>query len=127
MNPFAGTKASQPDFGTGGAAGNTFPGAVVPFGALAWSPDTHPSRGNFAAGYTYADDSIEGFSLTRLSGAGCPQLQDFPFMPTRERVYASPARRGGRGLRSRYRARFSHRSESAQPGTLHGCARPRNA
>ncbi len=116
-NPFTGTKASQPDFGTGGAAGNTFPGAVVPFGALAWSPDTHPSRGNFAAGYTYSDNSIEGFSLTRLSGAGCPQLQDFPFMPTREPVDASPARRGGRGLRSRYRARFSHRSESAQPGT----------
>ena len=113
-NPLTGTKASQPDFGTGGGAGNTFPGAVVPFGALAWSPQTYPSRENRAAGYTYSDRQLEGFALTHMSGAGCPQLQDFPFMPTRAQIRRPPA--GPRGLAARFRARLKHASESAAPG-----------
>ena len=70
VNPFVGTEASAPDFGTGGGAGNTFPGATLPFGMTAFGPDTIPSLTNFTAGYTYSDDQIRGFSLTHFSGAG---------------------------------------------------------
>ena len=116
VNPLTGTLSSQPDFGTGGGAGNTFPGAVVPFGALAWSPDTFPSRDNHAGGYTHSDRRIEGFSLTHLSGAGCAQLRDVPFVPTSEAIHSSPARPRGRGLDRAFLARFSHARESASPG-----------
>ena len=46
VNVFAGTQAGAADFGTGGGAGNTFPGATVPFGMVQWSPDTTPSALN---------------------------------------------------------------------------------
>ena len=34
VNPFMGTEAGAEDFGTGGGAGNTYPGASAPFGML---------------------------------------------------------------------------------------------
>jgi hypothetical protein len=42
VNPFIGTKIGNPDGdqGTGGAVGNTFPGATLPFGMVQFSPDT---------------------------------------------------------------------------------------
>jgi putative alpha-1,2-mannosidase len=54
--------------------GNTYPGAVTPFGMLAWSPQT--SRGNQTStpapgGYQYTATRIRGFSLTHLNGVGC--------------------------------------------------------
>src|SRR6476469_9716138 len=91
VNPFQGTEAGAEDFGTGGGAGNTYPGATAPFGMLNWSPDTDPSLINFAGGYTYSDPHIRGFSLTHLSGAGCSGYQDFPFIPTTEQIDAAPA------------------------------------
>src|SRR5437016_12939574 len=47
--------------------GNTYPGAVTPFGMLAWSPQT--SRGDQTrtpapGGYQAAATAIRGFSLT---------------------------------------------------------------
>jgi len=67
----------QPFVGTA-HYGYTFPGASVPFGMVQWSPDTErPSP----AGYSYADNRVRGFSLTHLSGAGCPTFQDLPFLP----------------------------------------------
>src|SRR2546425_11371997 len=81
VNPFNGTKAGAPDFGTGGGAGNTFPGPVVPFGMIQWGPDTSPSSANVGGGYAYDDSRIRGFSLRRLSGAGCANGGDVPFMP----------------------------------------------
>src|SRR5215468_10451236 len=71
VDPFTGTAARTADFGTGGGAGNTFPGAVAPFGMLEWSPDTLPGTVNFAGGYTWSDSQLRGFSLTHLSGTGC--------------------------------------------------------
>ena len=76
VNPFSGTQPGGPDFGTGGGGGNTFPGAVVPFGMVQWSPDT---VANQPGGYYYSDNRIRGFSLTHLSGAGCSAAQDLPF------------------------------------------------
>ena len=54
--------------------GNTFPGAVVPFGMFSFSPEA--SRGNTLraaapGGYRYDATKIRGFSLTHVNGAGC--------------------------------------------------------
>jgi len=116
VNPFAGTAEDAPDFGTGGGAGNTFPGAVVPFGMVQWSPDTFPGRTNSPGGYSYDDDQIRGFSLTHLSGAGCPELQDFPFLPTTVPVSASPAVAASYDVAPMYVPSFRHDDESAEPG-----------
>ena len=61
--------------GTAGG-GNTFPGATLPFGMVQWSPDT-----NHDAWYDYSEKSILGFSLTHISGAGCPLYGDFGVLP----------------------------------------------
>ncbi|SDM98300.1 GH92 family glycosyl hydrolase [Allokutzneria albata] len=108
VNPFVGTKPGGPDHGTGGGAGNTFPGADVPFGMVQWSPDTVKHQ---HGGYFYEDDRIKGFSLTHLSGAGCSTYQDIPFMPFAGEVTTSPAVDPGR-----YVAGFSHANEKATPG-----------
>lgn len=116
VNPFVGTAAGAPNFGTGGGAGNTFPGAVAPFGMLAWSPQTVPSTVNFAADYTYTDRQMSGFALTHLSGAGCAAAGDISFLPTTHPVDVSPATFGSSSLDAGYLASFSHREESAHPG-----------
>jgi predicted alpha-1,2-mannosidase len=100
VNPLVGTKPGGPDFGHGGGAGNTFPGAVAPFGMLQWSPDTVTHQ---HGGYHYDDNRIRGFSLTHLSGPGCSDFGNIPFMPT---LGTSPV--------SQYT--FSHANEITQPG-----------
>ncbi|MEV0224576.1 GH92 family glycosyl hydrolase [Streptomyces sp. NPDC050704] len=108
VNPFVGTKPGGTDFGTGGGAGNTFPGAVAPFGMVQWSPDTDRSQ---PGGYYYDDDKIRGFSMTHLSGAGCYGAQDLPFMPHSGEVTTSPATDP-----DHYLDGFSHDDEKASPG-----------
>ena len=116
VNPFQGTEAGAQDFGTGGGAGNTYPGATAPFGMLNWSPDTDPSYENFAGGYTYSDPKIKGFSLTHLSGAGCSGYQDFPFIATTEPIDDAPSRVGFSDLDPELLASFDHDRERASPG-----------
>lgn len=116
VNPFVGTLQSAPDFGTGGGAGNTFPGATVPFGMLAWSPDTFPSLQNFSGGYSYGDTRLRGFGLTHFSGGGCANLQDVPIIPTTAPVERSPAKAGTSDLQDEYLSTFSHADEEASPG-----------
>lgn len=62
-----------------GAGGSTFPAAAAPFGLLQWGPDTVSA---VPPGYRYADEDIAAFTLTHLSGAGCPSSRDFPLLPT---------------------------------------------
>ena len=83
-----------------------FPGADVPFGMLQWSPDTSPNTVQAGGGYAYGDSAINGFSLTHLSGTGCPSYQDVPILPT-EGAVTSPATTV---------AAFSHQQEHASPG-----------
>ncbi|MDQ3936219.1 MAG: glycoside hydrolase family 92 protein, partial [Actinomycetota bacterium] len=116
VDVFAGTRAGAADFGTGGGAGNTFPGATVPFGMVQWSPDTDPSTENFSGGYSHGDSRIRGFSLTHLSGAGCAALRDVPFLPTTAPVTRAPGRPGSSDVDPAYLASFSHADESARPG-----------
>lgn len=113
---FAGTAAAGADFGTGGGAGNTYPGAVAPFGMVQWSPDTIPGRTNSPGGYSYGDTEIRGFSLTHLSGVGCPIFQDLPFLPTTVPVEVSPAVARSYRIEPRYTPSFNHARERAEPG-----------
>lgn len=108
VNPYIGTKPGGADHGTGGGAGNTFPGADVPFGMVQWSPDTVTHQ---HGGYFYDDDHIKGFSLTHLSGAGCSTYQDIPMMPFVGEVTTSPATDP-----DRYTSAFSHDDEELAPG-----------
>ena len=116
VDPFVGTQSGAHDYGTGGGAGNTFPGAVVPFGMVQFSPDTSPGRDNFAGGYSYGDRRVRGFGLTHFSGAGCALFQDLPLMPTVAPVNRSPAVPGSSAIDSRFTAAFSHAREHASPG-----------
>ena len=80
-----------------------------------WSPDTAPAAPH-SDGYDYRDSHISGFSLTHLSGAGCPLYGDFPFLPTTEPLEGSPAAPGG-GLDGQFQPGFSHAQESGSPGS----------
>jgi predicted alpha-1,2-mannosidase len=113
VNPFVGTGNSPlPDYLGGNASGNTFPGATLPFGMVQFSPDTEQGFGKDERGsYLYHDTAIRGFSLTHLSGPGCPVFGDVPFMPVVGGLAVSPA-----ADPNAYRAKFSHERESASPG-----------
>ena len=116
VDPFNGTKPGAPNFGTGGGAGNTFPGPVVPFGMTQWGPDTSPSSENAGGGYSYDDSRIRGFSVRRLSGAGCANEGDVPFMPTTKPIARSPVDPLSTEFDDSFRPSFSHRDEAAAPG-----------
>lgn len=106
VNPMIGTANS----------GFTFPGAVVPFGMVAFSPSELASsaqKRNTPGGYLYAGTTVRGFSLTHLSGAGCAGGGDFLFMPLTHGVAVSPAL----DVRSSdYTSGLSHTSEHAEAG-----------
>lgn len=99
--------------GTGGH-GHTFPGAVVPFGAVQLSPDTFNDEWDWCSGYHVSDTSIMGFSHTHLSGTGCGDLLDFLVMPGtgESKIVPGPRSNPEEG----YRSRFSHDDEHAEPG-----------
>jgi len=93
----------DPLIGTSGG-GNTFPGATLPFGMVQWSPDT-----NHEAWYWYDEKKLYGFSLTHVSGAGCPLYGDFAVLPTLETLTASPGTKFAP-------MDFDRKDEQAHPG-----------
>ena len=112
--------------------GNDYPGATLPLGMLAWSPEEprnrprqqvegvpgsmrdDPGRPAAPGGYEYTSNRISGFSLTHLMGTGCAGASgDIPFMPYAGEVTSSPAD----DLRAEiYGSTFSHDDETAQAG-----------
>ena len=62
--------------------GNTYPGAVVPFGMVQLSPDIGIPGWDRIAGYYYQDSIISGFSHLHLTGTGAGDLYDILVMPT---------------------------------------------
>ena len=94
--------------------GNTFPGPSVPFGMVQISPDTDTTNWDTDSGYEYTDPTIQGFSLTHLSGTGCPDLGDFLFVPQ----IGTPAFVSGPKdhPETGYQSLFSHADESAAAG-----------
>lgn len=112
--------------------GNDYPGATLPQGMIAWSPEEprshprpqvkgvpgsmHDDRGRPAApgGYEYTADRISGFSLTHLMGTGCAGASgDIPLMPYVGEVRSSPADDAGAEV---YGSTFSHNDETAKAG-----------
>ena len=104
VNPFVGTDGY----------GNVYPGAQTPFGGIQISPDTDEHFYDCASGYKWNRNSIQGFSLTHLSGTGIPDLGDFLFMPGVGAPLLSPGT--DEEPDSGYRSRFSHEREKASPG-----------
>ena len=104
VRPFVGTEGE----------GNTYPGPSAPFGMIQLSPDTDTTNWATASGYEYSDPTIQGFSLTHLSGTGCPDLGDFLFIPQ----VGDPAVVPGAKEKPEegYQSKFSHADESASAG-----------
>lgn len=95
VNPLIGS-------GTGpGDSINLFPGPSMPFGMVQLSPDTESN----GFGYHSYQHQILGFSMTHMSGVGCPNDGEVFFTPTTGAVAldetASP---------------YSHQQESSSPG-----------
>lgn len=105
--PVAGPAAEvNPFIGTGGGPGgseNLFPGASLPFGMVQISPDTE----SHGYGYHYYQNTIQGFSMTHMSGVGCPNEGDVFFAATTGPVHVQL---------NDIESPYSHRQESATPG-----------
>ncbi|MFH1764272.1 MAG: GH92 family glycosyl hydrolase [Gemmatimonadota bacterium] len=97
--------------------GNTFPGAVLPFGMVQFSPETtrgDATRRPAPGGYQYDATTVRGFSLTHLSGTGCRGASgDVPILPYAGEVTSSPS---ADSLDRIFVSRFSHANEMAIPG-----------
>ena len=98
VNPFVGTDGT----------GHTFPGAVVPFGMVAPSPDNADRGWDYTSGYQYQNLNILGFSNTHISGAGIPDLGDVLLMPRQGEAWDKNSNKFG--------ARKLKKSEQAEPG-----------
>ncbi|MFG1605322.1 GH92 family glycosyl hydrolase [Actinoplanes sp. NPDC049265] len=98
--------------------GNTYPGAVTPWGMAAFSPQTtrgDQTRTPAPGGYQYTATRIRGFSLTHLSGVGCSGANgDLPIMPVTSAMTTSPAADTND---AGYASDFSHDTEVAKPGS----------
>ena len=112
--------------------GNDYPGATLPMGMLAWSPEEprnrprphvegvpgslrdDPGRPAAPGGYEYSSNRISGFSVTHLMGTGCAGASgDIPFMPYTGEVTSSPADDLSASL---YGSTFLHEDETAKAG-----------
>jgi len=91
VNPFIGT--------AGG--GNTFPGAVRPWGMVSTSPHTAPSA---PSGYYHGQPFNYGFGMVHLSGTGCADLGSVIVAVSRGEIKTRP---------EEYRSAFSE--EQAEP------------
>ncbi len=92
--------------------GNTYPGAVYPFGMVQLSPDNGLPGWDRIAGYFWPDSTIAGFSHTHLTGTGAGDLYDLLLMPFNSRFTQSLTPKGD------YRpySLFRHDREEARPG-----------
>ncbi len=122
VDPFVGTGVSP------GGTINLFPGASMPFGMVQLSPDTeYPGLGPYqyyerfihlngrsigvwsvrGLGYHYYQKFIQGFSMTHMSGAGCPNEGDVFFTATTGTIHTQI---------NNFESRYLHTKESASPG-----------
>jgi predicted alpha-1,2-mannosidase len=102
-----GTASSvHPLIGTGDGPGggiNLFPGPTTPFGMVQLSPDTETT----GYGYHYDQTDIQGFSMTHMSGPGCPNEGDVFFTATTGPIHT---------LIPDFQSPYSHSDETAVPG-----------
>jgi putative alpha-1,2-mannosidase len=79
------------------------------------SPDCQTAGWTYAAGYTWSDNTIMGFSHTHYSGVGMTSGGDILFQPTvgnKLQIVPGPVNNPDEG----YRSRFDHSEETASPG-----------
>lgn len=96
------TRYVDPFIGTDGT-GHTFPGPAAPFGMVQPGPDNATTGWEYTSGYQYRAPLILGFSQTRASGTGIPELGDVLVMPSRTR-------------REDFASAYDKASETARPG-----------
>ena len=94
----------DPFTGTAGT-GHTHPAACVPFGMVQAGPDTGCNDWAYCPGYQFRDKSVLGYSLTHLSGTGCPDYGDVQILPFTGAFGPMPMRRA-----------IDKASEKASPG-----------
>ena len=95
--------------------GNTFPGAVAPFGMIQLSP-----IGEHYAGWRYTDQKIRGFGHSFLSGAGCwEQGGQLSVLPVTGSIQAGgnfDTSKAGSFDHKVYGSRYTHDGEVGQAG-----------
>ncbi len=99
------TRHVDPFIGTSNG-GNTFPGAILPWGMVSVSPHNAPGA---PSGYIFGRQEFTGFGHVHLSGTGCPDLGSVILNAARWPFAASP---GG--------STCSLRNEKASPGYFRG-------
>ncbi len=109
VDPFIGT-GMNPD---SRHAGNVSPGATVPFGMVNFGPNTPRSDFNGSGGYLSsrwgANGTIHFFSVTHLSGVGCPGQGTVAMLPSDTAKAIAPT---GRPAGTEY----DYSDEAAEPG-----------
>jgi predicted alpha-1,2-mannosidase len=105
VDPFIGTDYSDPP---NSEPGSDYPGAVVPFGMVQFSPDTPAPA---PASYRYRDTKIEEFSMTHFNGGGCANNKDIGILPITGGLGNSPGTHW-----TSYSSDFTKGNESASPG-----------
>lgn len=98
VNPFVGTDGT----------GHAFPGASMPFGMVAPSPDNAGSGWDYTSGYQFRAPRILGFSNTHISGAGIPELGDVLLQPAAGTRWTATS--------TDFSGAYDKASESAHPG-----------
>lgn len=93
----------DPFIGTDGT-GHTFPGPSRPFGMVQPGPDNADTGWAYTSGYQFRAPRIIGFSQTRASGTGIPELGDMLLQPSLTR-------------RDDLASSYAKASERAAPGT----------
>jgi predicted alpha-1,2-mannosidase len=101
------TRYVDPFIGTAGT-GHTFPGASLPFGMVAPSPDTADTGWDSASGYQYHAPRIMGFSNSHMSGTGIGELGDVLLQPAAGTPWSATT--------TDFAAAYDKSSESAHPG-----------
>lgn len=101
VNPFIGTDIRS-GARQGWGYGQTYPGAVVPWGMVSVSPTTALTS---PSGYIHHNKWLYGFGHVHLSGTGCSDLGSVMLMPTTGEVQSR---------RKQYRSHYG--KEHASPG-----------
>jgi len=101
------TRHVDPFIGTDGT-GHVMPGASMPWGMVAPSPDMATTGWSYTSGYQYRTPAMLGFSNTHISGAGIPELGDVLLQPAAGTRW-SPST-------TDFAGRYDKSSEAAHPG-----------
>lgn len=114
VNPFIGASTNVDAAGAYHGLGKTFPGATTPFGMVQVSPQTI-TGGDNGSGYSYEHQTIEGFSMTQMSGIGWNgDMGNLTVMPTVGPMRTVAGRENG--SISGWRSHYDKQTEVAKAG-----------